>query len=73
MYETWAVASCARCGGEHNRVRFKRLARPVVVDGHERYQRWGLCPMTGDPILMHVAADDGESCTESEGHVRRRD
>lgn len=47
------VRHCARCGGDHP-VTVKRFAsNPVVDDDGTVWDWWGLCPATGDPILMN--------------------
>jgi hypothetical protein len=48
------VRCCARCGGDHDQVRFQRMARafappeaaPIV------WQHWAPCPTNGDPIMQ---------------------
>jgi hypothetical protein len=44
---TVGVYGCARCGGDHVAVRFHKFSRP-----NPSYSHWGLCPVTGEPILM---------------------
>lgn len=57
MKEIHQVVSCARCGGDHEDIEFRKLARPIDVkmDGIAamvRYAHWAPCPTTGEPILM---------------------
>lgn len=58
-----SLQGCARCGGNHDAVIFKRLQKPVKVtmtgaknDDYEEELAnfWGLCPATGEPILNLV-------------------
>lgn len=46
------VESCARCGGDHDDVPFFELA------GHDKYEWWGQCPETYQPILNRSAEDE---------------
>lgn len=46
------VENCARCGYNHFSVVFFALKNAPVDTSH-----YGLCPMTGQPILMKVADD----------------
>lgn len=51
------VNCCARCGGDHQDVVFKKFTR---VNGH--YSHWAPCPNIGEPILMKIVeCDDGET------------
>ena len=43
------LTHCSRCGGNHAAVTFFKFVRPPLPETH-----WGLCPRTGDPILMRV-------------------
>ncbi len=47
------VQGCARCGGAHELVGFRRFSRP-----DPRYTHFGLCPATGEPILVRVVEVD---------------
>lgn len=38
---------CARCGRNHERVKFKKFAVPCGEWTH-----WGFCPNTGEPVLL---------------------
>jgi len=49
-----AVKNCARCGGDHEKVAFQKFNFPPDDLTH-----WGMCPDTGEPILM-LQVDDGE-------------
>ena len=44
-----AVKRCARCGGDHPALTFKRLQRPAKDFGW-----WARCPETGEPVLMQI-------------------
>lgn len=43
---------CARCGGEHESLTFKRFVQAVKSFGVDLYSHWCACPVTGDPILL---------------------
>ena len=43
------VENCARCGGNHAEIVFKKFTHPP-----ERYTYWAICPTNGEPILMLV-------------------
>jgi hypothetical protein len=46
------VDHCARCSGDHP-VTFKRFAgNPIVDDDGTAWDWWGICPATGDPVLL---------------------
>lgn len=47
------VENCARCGGNHSDLRFFSFGKePEQM--HDVYQRWAICPESGNPILMIV-------------------
>lgn len=50
---------CARCGGTHEELNWKRFDRPPPSDSGQ-YTAWATCPTTGDPILFEVQFPDGE-------------
>jgi hypothetical protein len=43
------VRGCARCGGDHPKLEFKKFKNPCIERTH-----WALCPTTGEPILMRI-------------------
>jgi hypothetical protein len=45
------VGNCARCGGQHKRLLFKRLTRPAGAWTH-----YATCPKNKQPILLKVTA-----------------
>ena len=47
------VRGCARCGGEHPELPFKKFERPVFIDDME-ITLWAMCPVTEEPILMAI-------------------
>ncbi len=48
-----AVHGCARCGGDHARVAFLLLVRPMEMDDKDgALTHWASCPRTGEPILL---------------------
>jgi len=57
---TVAIRQCARCGGDHDPLLFYRFDRPP-----EGAEYWAECPVSGDPILMHVETSD--PATEAAG------
>ena len=44
-----AVENCARCGGDHPAIRWRTFTMP-----NPNYTYWGICPCTGEPIMMKV-------------------
>ena len=46
------VAECARCGEDHDGLRFERLAEPV-----EGFPWYADCPTNGERILMTIEAE----------------
>lgn len=59
--------NCARCGGTHEELDWKRFAlQPGPPSNAGSYRAWAMCPTTGDPILfeIQVVAEDGpdEGC-----------
>lgn len=53
-----AIRCCARCGGNHRRMVFKPLTRPVVLDADNQpvtvATHWAPCPKSKEPILLLV-------------------
>jgi len=57
---TDGVRHCDRCGGDHERLEWKRFAYNDI-DG---FQYWALCPTNGDPVLLRVEpVETSESLT----------
>ena len=46
------LTKCARCGGTHENLLFRKLRRPHVDGLNEAWTHWALCPVSGEPILM---------------------
>lgn len=47
-----AILHCARCGNDHE-IEFKHFTGASFEDADGIvYDWWGLCPVTGDPVLM---------------------
>lgn len=46
------VNSCQRCGHDHLDLVFRPLSNPV-----DRWNWWGICPKTMEPILLMFAED----------------
>lgn len=57
-----AVRHCTRCDGDHE-VEFEQFIKHPITDSDGTiYDWWGLCPVTGDPILMRkLGGDNGRS------------
>lgn len=52
MTTTIQVLHCARCGQDHE-MEFRPFAiHPFEDSDGTMYDQWGLCPVTGDPVLM---------------------
>jgi hypothetical protein len=47
------LENCARCGGTHALLYWKRFTRPAPSD-HGQYRAWATCPSTGEPILFEI-------------------
>ena len=43
------VNSCARCGMNHEGIKFKKIENPS--DGYEWF---GTCPTTGQPVMLKI-------------------
>lgn len=55
------ITGCARCGGSHEGIVARRMARPFAPAeafdpqrGQLTWTHWALCPTNGDPILIMV-------------------
>lgn len=46
------IIDCARCGGRHRSIVFRRFTRPLQRE--KRWTHWALCPRNGEPILMKI-------------------
>ncbi len=46
------LISCARCGGDHEKLPFKKFTFPVIDLGSSTWDWWGMCPIRNEPILM---------------------
>lgn len=44
------VIGCARCGGNHTRLPFKRFTRPSKPWSH-----WAKCPNIGEPVMLKIS------------------
>lgn len=52
------VAGCARCGGTHRGLVFRRMARPLAYpDELGALTHFAPCPVTGDPVLLGTTPD----------------
>jgi len=55
------IGNCARCGSDHDGLEFTPFARPVVLArsaGIAAVTHWALCPVTGEPIMLHIVSDE---------------
>jgi hypothetical protein len=48
------VVGCARCGGNHPELTFKKLENSLVKLTH-----WSMCPTNNEPILLRVEGAKG--------------
>lgn len=47
--------NCARCGGTHEELAWKRFElQPGPPSDGGFYRAWALCPTTGDPIMFEI-------------------
>lgn len=51
---THGVVNCARCGGDHAALIYKKLQQPIEDGDLTLWEWWTLCPVTEEPILMRV-------------------
>lgn len=51
------LAGCARCGGTHEHVTFRPMAKPFAPPEANgmAWTHWAPCPTNGDPILLSMA------------------
>jgi len=50
-----AVKHCARCGGDHDEMKFTRLSHPSAEWTH-----WAPCPTNGEPLMLQITWGGGE-------------
>lgn len=53
-YKEVSIESCARCGGNHQKLWFKKMSEPFVEDNGVVWGWWASCPLTHDPIMLRV-------------------
>jgi hypothetical protein len=51
------IEYCARCGGNHVGLRFKRILNPIEDCDQIVWNWFAICPATGDPILLRIFTD----------------
>jgi hypothetical protein len=56
---TTTVSNCARCGGTHEHLNFRKLSGEPIGE----YTHWAMCPKTGEPIALLITMQMGK-----EGH-----
>lgn len=55
------VRDCARCGGEHQKLEFRRLSRAVSIQESfafgqwQDFEFWATCRTTGEPLLANIS------------------
>ena len=64
------IVNCARCGGSHAPIVFRRLRQPVVDNDGKQWTHWAGCPTNGEPLLM--IPGELRSIEEIEVNLRRR-
>lgn len=52
-WDRFTIVCCARCSGDHEDMKFMKFDRPIVF-GRVTYEWWGICPTSGDPVLLRV-------------------
>lgn len=54
------MTGCARCGGSHEHVEVRRMARPFspAEAGGLAWTHWAPCPTNGDPVLVMATANE---------------
>lgn len=56
------IRGCARCGGEHVDLAFRKLIQPmcVTIGGvTATWQRWAECPTAKAPIMLAILPEEG--------------
>ena len=52
---------CARCGGAHVNLVFKKLMHSIITDeDHAPFTHWAPCPVNGDLIIVSINNARGE-------------
>jgi hypothetical protein len=62
-HEFHNVLHCARCGQDHEALEFHFfVGAPIEDPDGTIWNRWGLCPITGDPVLLRslTQEEDGK-------------
>lgn len=52
------VGSCARCGADHQSLRFERLLHEMRDSDGTVWTHWARCPTNGQPILLREGERD---------------
>jgi hypothetical protein len=55
-----SVFHCARCDTDHEGLEFKQFNGNLITDSDGTWDWWGICPVTGDPILLRILDEHGE-------------
>lgn len=57
MVETTDLRYCPRCRASHPELGIRKFLRPVLT----RWTWWGICPATGEPVVLtDLMWDDAE-------------
>ena len=53
------IVKCSRCGQDHLKIPVKKFKSPPVMElsqtsTYEPWNYWATCPITCDPILVHI-------------------
>lgn len=48
------VFRCARCTKDHLQLKFKKFKNDYMYVGVKKFEYWGICPETSEPILLHL-------------------
>lgn len=55
------LKSCARCGGDHAGLAFRKLVHPIPSAVGGDFTHFALCPLRGEPILMRLSDPDAKA------------
>ena len=61
-----SIVGCARCGGTHGQIEFRKLTQPCGDLTH-----WAPCPTNGEPILMLITPNMAITNTEGADNGQR--
>lgn len=67
------INNCARCGGDHEDLEFRKFTRYPVVEGGKTFEWWAACPILSEPILLMVVEGTGVVVGDSEIELKFHD